>query len=307
MDSFLIGVGAQKSATSWLADCLKKHPDIHMFPWKEAHYWDAIALPNRNGVVKMIDERIRDGRRSLRAKISISLRMGRHATRNRALHLQRALALRDEPDYYKYRELLMIGYRGQQVVGEFTPAYAMLDRTMFRKMRCVHPNTKFVFLMRDPVSRHISSVKQLHADKEILKLDGGKATDRAFRSRCLLLAREKTSAIYRRGDYKRTIEELEAAVEPASIFYGFYETIMSQSEMRRLARFVGVSGFSGDARQRVNAAKMSFSAEEEAFLASLTEALGGVYDFVRARFGSQVPPSWRKSPLAGSRDRPGRV
>lgn len=34
-----IGIGAQKAATSWLSECLRAHPAIHMSPEKELHFF----------------------------------------------------------------------------------------------------------------------------------------------------------------------------------------------------------------------------------------------------------------------------
>ena len=35
-----IGIGVQKAGTSWLAKCLNEHPEIHIHPKKEAHYFN---------------------------------------------------------------------------------------------------------------------------------------------------------------------------------------------------------------------------------------------------------------------------
>ena len=42
---FLI-VGAQKAGSSWLADCLRRHPDVYILP-REVHYFDVDAHFNR--------------------------------------------------------------------------------------------------------------------------------------------------------------------------------------------------------------------------------------------------------------------
>ncbi len=39
-----IGIGAQKSATSWIAECLRQHPDIHISPEKELHFFSTDAF-----------------------------------------------------------------------------------------------------------------------------------------------------------------------------------------------------------------------------------------------------------------------
>lgn len=37
-----IGIGAQKSGTTWLDACLREHPDIFLHPIKEVHFFDRI-------------------------------------------------------------------------------------------------------------------------------------------------------------------------------------------------------------------------------------------------------------------------
>ena len=44
-DSFFVGIGAQKAATSWLADYLDGHPQVGFSPIKELHYFDAVYCP----------------------------------------------------------------------------------------------------------------------------------------------------------------------------------------------------------------------------------------------------------------------
>jgi hypothetical protein len=36
-----LGIGAQKSGTTWLADNLGRHPEVFLAPEKELHYWNA--------------------------------------------------------------------------------------------------------------------------------------------------------------------------------------------------------------------------------------------------------------------------
>ena len=35
-----IGIGAEKSATTWIFECLREHPEIYMAPKKNINYFD---------------------------------------------------------------------------------------------------------------------------------------------------------------------------------------------------------------------------------------------------------------------------
>lgn len=39
-----IGIGAQKAATSWIAECLREHPELYVSPGKEVHFFSTDAL-----------------------------------------------------------------------------------------------------------------------------------------------------------------------------------------------------------------------------------------------------------------------
>ena len=41
----LVGIGAQKAGTTWLARYLEHHPEAYVSPIKELHYFDAPRSP----------------------------------------------------------------------------------------------------------------------------------------------------------------------------------------------------------------------------------------------------------------------
>ena len=42
IENFFVGIGAQKSGTTWLARMLAGHPDVFVTPVKEIHYFDHV-------------------------------------------------------------------------------------------------------------------------------------------------------------------------------------------------------------------------------------------------------------------------
>ena len=44
-NTLLLCIGAQKAGTTWLADYLRDHPEVHLPPVKEVHFFDARFAP----------------------------------------------------------------------------------------------------------------------------------------------------------------------------------------------------------------------------------------------------------------------
>ena len=63
--TLLFGIGATKAGTSWLHAWLSGHPEVHLWPHKELHYFDAL---DDGRVMQQIDH-ICERRATLRARM----------------------------------------------------------------------------------------------------------------------------------------------------------------------------------------------------------------------------------------------
>ena len=193
-----------------------------------------------------------------------------------------------DPSVDRYLRRLMRGHRGEPVVGEATPDYAALGEGAFRRMAALHPDTRFVFVMRDPVERLWSSVRHRyrthiredHALGDRIRADFARALDPA-------------RGAFRMGDYARTIGALEAAVGPARVHCMFYETMRSEEEISRLGAFLGVGEIPFEPERRVNAGTRVGVSPDPAALARAREIFDPVYAYVGRRFAAAVPDAWR--------------
>lgn len=275
-------IGAQKAGTTWLYDALRANPQVHFCKNKELHYFDVIlgraklALLNR---VTMAG--------NLAAKLE-----NRTGQQNRHTLKQ----LRDVTDlltiytgsadnHTPYLTYLLRRYRNQPVVCDITPSYALLSRKDFANMAAVG-NTRFGFIMRDPVERMWSQIRMAVSSMIV--------TDEDFEPACIahaqtLIDTGHLSKIVR-ADYRKTITELEAAVPAAHIKYLFYEDLFAPETMQDLCRFLDIDPMAADGATRSNqgrCAEMPDSIRQE-----LETAFAWQYGFIRDRFGDAVPASW---------------
>ena len=281
-------VGAQKAGTSWLAGVLARHPLCHMPRDKELHYWTMVQRP----ITPPDFEARRDYLRWAQRRLALSLLRPSPGRVRGALWVvrraRRELATLRDPSAERYVRLLMRGHRGQPVAGEATPEYATLGAEAFRQMAALHPDTRFILVMRDPVDRLWSSIRHrfrtdirsTEALAPLIREAFAEALDPARRT-------------FRLGDYAATIEALEAAVGPERVHCMFFETMRSRAEMDRLGAFLGIGPIPFEAERRVNGGTRDALRPDPATLARAREALDPVYRYVGERFAPAVPDAWR--------------
>lgn len=148
-----LGIGAQKSATTWLDENLRKHPDIWMPPIKELHYFD--RLPESGS-----GEKIRKRSFINTYKKKLKKRENRKPIFKRALE-----TIFKEPStiywlykyFYKnpgdswYLDLFKPGKN--RIKGEITPEYSILNDEKIKHIKNVLPDAKIIFLIRNPIDR----------------------------------------------------------------------------------------------------------------------------------------------------------
>lgn len=127
-------VGAQKAGTSWLYKQLKAHPDTYSIK-KEYHYWDRRLAPYTAWDKMGFPE---DDRRN---------------------EAESAMFLAGPDDHSVYWRYISENAPDGALVVDFTPSYALCSADTFREMSELHPNSKFIFVLRDPVQRLWSGIR----------------------------------------------------------------------------------------------------------------------------------------------------
>ncbi len=262
MDYFVV-IGAQKAGTSWLHRQLRRHPEVHLPRWKELHYFDVARPPYQTNFTGWFLDAARK-----------ALAQERYEWVDNLLEVA-ALPYTDN-DGTAYRAYLERGVKPRsRIVGEITPAYAILDESGFQHMHDVLAGPRVVFLMRDPVERLWSQARMR-----------GREPDAEALQRPVL-----APANWARCDYRQTITRLESVFPPELIHYGFYEDLFTADALGGIADFFGVSRrWDWDFDERVRKGTDVPLREPGA---ALLDQLLPVYEFVRGRFGDRVPATWR--------------
>jgi hypothetical protein len=197
---YFIGIGAQKSGTTWLYKRLQELPDLKLPLIKELHYFDrdnSYPSPNilstnrssKNEAYKIIRHSI------IRIKFKSAL----------WLYKWHFSEINDR--WY----LDLLGKNG--IRGEITPSYAILTREDIQRMKSILPNAKIVFLVRNPIERawshylHYLKINNL-STQSISPLDFIVTNNQVLRS-----------------DYRKTLNNYSSIFDQNQILIGFFDAI----------------------------------------------------------------------------------
>lgn len=272
------GIGAQKAGTSWLHSYLNKHPEACVPPGKELHYWTRMEKGT-----DFITERLRE-----------RVKAARKEKNPRAKQLRNRLKMLETKDegHTLYADALFKRYDGQKAVGEITPDYAELSKETFAFISGLNPDTRFIFLMRDPIERLHSSMRKR------LRGSGEGERDREIDDEQILLELKKVlsrknPAALNRSRYDQTIERLEASVPSEKIGLFFYEDVFSKRNVDDICDFLSISRMPGDFDMQVNRGNPTGKEFDSAFRAVAMEYLKPTYDRMSERFGDRLPDAWK--------------
>ena len=271
MGAFLLGVGCQRSGSTWLYDRLCDHPQADFGPTKELHVLDALFVPEMK---RWYDRVFVDVLHHARAPHDVPLRRG-HATVAASL-----LDLGQYFDHFHYRLLRSPGVR---LVGDLTPAYAGLPVAALELVRDAFAHRgvelKVLFVLRDPVERCWSQVRLVRRDNPAHKLPACEADH--------LRARYTTPACTMRTRYDHTLARLEAVFPAEALHVALYEQLHTEAGIERLCAFLGIDPFVGGLAERVHASPKGASIPD-ALREEIAAFYRPVYEDARRRFGAEV-------------------
>lgn len=247
MKTFLLGVGCQKGGTSWLHQYLSAHPACDFGFRKEYHVFDELwrrDLPESGNFERHALEELA----TLAGAAAGRLPAERAAGDRRLEEALRLVSFHLDPaQYAAYFDALFSGSETVRVVGDITPSYSGLSAENFTTIRRLLGDRGFrvkaVFLMRDPVERIYSQMRMNARSGPFSGSDPVALFNQRFQS----------PGVEMRTRYESTLTALARAFDPADVFYGFYETLFTDSELHRLTGFLGIAPAPADFALRVNA------------------------------------------------------
>lgn len=219
-----VGIGAQRSGTSWLYRNLGACAGVWLPPVKELHYFDEIrGRP-------LFNERYRKHRGIVltRYRRALAERDFRGLTPAWDFHFLVRL-----PNDRWYRRLFWP--RGGRICGEITPAYGTLEEATVEQIGRLLPQLRIVFLMRDPVERSWSQAR-----KDLPRVLGRPIERVAVED---LLSWFDGPWCQLRSNYLRTLRIWQNVFGPHALHVEYYESIRQEPEalVGRVKEFLGVT------------------------------------------------------------------
>jgi hypothetical protein len=273
---FVLGLGAQRAATTWLWWYLRQHEETDLGALKEYHVWDAVGVSGL-GYFSHVSPlaRLRRGL-ARRGRGRVGSRLARRP-RRRGADLLRERLQRDPEQYFDYFAGLL-ARDGVRLTADITPSYCALDAETLGRIRegfrARGIDVRVVYLMRDPVERCRSAVMLRRHAARVPPLRGLERELRRY-----AVGRQARL----RTDYPRTLAAIDAAFDPEQVFLGFYETLFTAEEVERLSRFLGIEPAVDLALNRVHGIQESEPLSPRT-TAYVREAYADVYAACAERF-----------------------
>ncbi len=207
-----IGIGAQKSGTTWLHRNLHAHPQLWL-PRKEVHYFDKKMDDDSSVLSRLRGKSAEDAR--WRAQTWHWLKI--NTLRKPSLReLRWTLKYYMRPYNDRWYGEIFEPKRGR-IAGEITPAYSVLGKEKVAHVRELVPEAKLIFMMRNPVERAWSQAVMSFDKKEKGSAESASEEE--------LLKRFGRTSSRLLTDYLRTLENWGAFYPKEQIFVGFLEDV----------------------------------------------------------------------------------
>ncbi len=283
----MFGIGATRAGTTWLYRYLRAHPQCHLRAVKELHWFNTHESGRFDGRVATL-EKVRDrvaddlSRAQAGGRGTVAALQTRLRDHDALIELTRARAGHDA-----YLDWISAGQGADtRLVGDITPAYALLSEASLRVMQGLRQSVRFVLILRDPLERLWSNIRQSVGRKAA---DADTLRRKSLRALRQYLAGEN-AAIAARADYQGILQRLDRALDPRNLHLEFHERLFSDAAIRRLTGFLGIDHMPAPLERRVHAAAPLTLDPDLA--AAARARLEPQYAFMRNRFGSDLPPEW---------------
>lgn len=274
-----LGIGAQKSGTTWLHDNLARHPEIWMPPVKEMHYLDHLP-PNLLKRLLSRKQWLRTARAHLRHCLGEALKGGSRAELDWALRY--CLSPRDD----RWYGALFPEIPGK-VTGEVCPGYARMPEERVAEVRALMPDIKIVYLLRNPVERAWSALA-MHFREHYAGIDTIPEAE--------IEARLRKAKAWRHGEYLLNLAGWEAHYPAEQILIGFFDELAADPAglLRRILAFLGVDSSEAALPAEVARASNPGRGEQvpERFERVLARALVAEVRALDARFANPHTHRW---------------
>ncbi|MFZ2725013.1 MAG: sulfotransferase [Methylococcaceae bacterium] len=273
---YIIGIGAQKSGTSWLADYLSNHPKVLVPPYKELHFFDSIyqAQPQLCGGLE---------RKVLNTFIELAHKIRANDIVNQTPRFKRFMKLAERAricgDIERYRDYFAFyAKNNESIFCEVTPEYSLLTADGYRAIKGLADDVRLVFLIRNPVDRFWSAVRmwaKSHPDYDV------PANFEIFLNR---------QHYFLSTDYGNTLKTVYEVFPKERVFVQFYEHLFNSDVIEQLCQFCDIEFIAPDTEKRVlEGIPLPLTPEMRK---RIYQQFAHVYQWAETEFNSALPKSW---------------
>lgn len=292
--TLLLGIGAQKSGTTWMYDYLSNHPDCHFRPIKELHYFNAICgdipMPVHEKRIQRFEELAARQKRDWYRHPVRYLK-----TRKRVATLRDYTAIRpgEDGDHSDYFNFLCEGRGARKVVVDITPVYMALDGHRYEEMLEITEDVRFLLMLRDPADRLWS---QIRMDAGNVVGQGEEFEAKALKMVDRFLKGNKENANLR-SDYAAALDNLFHTIPEDKRHVIFYENLFRSEHgaetLRGVTDFIGIAPKDGALGKQVFTGK-SLKLDEDRLTRVIRE-LQPQYEFCNRFFEGRIPERWKQN------------
>lgn len=282
----VICIGAEKTATSFLHRCAEKTENVCTSAVKEVHFFNKEYMyPSKRFVGRSRRQLLSAIKRNAISSLLFDREAYGEIRRSYLLNKLRSGRKFNLDTYVKY---MCCDYSMQDVVFEATPMYCTLGVDIFEYIGTIHPDTRILLSLRDPVDRAWSSAKYSLRQK----VERGECSREDVIAVFEKFISDPSSYVYRQSNYLEMFEKLDQAGMWDKTHVCFMENLSTEVEQNKISECFGTA-VNLQIDERVNVHNQHV-AEETSVLEQAADTFGDVYDAVRSRFGDRVPDGWRR-------------
>jgi hypothetical protein len=280
MKTFLLGCGAQKAGTTWLANSLGSSPEYWNGGIKEwrfwKHYFDRnYRLSQLHIMKKELQEHPNPDRRLKNTKFK---------WRFSALKSPESVLQNISDDF--------IAKANVKVLGDMTPSNGTLDTNEFAYIKdYFHKRgiaVKPLLIMRDPFERIWSAVRMVIGNRYPAEFQN----NQQFICQ-LLLEKYRLKNVERRTRYEYIIRNLENVFDKKDICYEFSEQLFSQDGLDRVTNHLGISKLVVDLDSPNPSPKLAVVPDQ--IKLEIISYYKDTYLTILKKFGDDAKYLWRES------------
>ena len=216
-----LGIGVQKSASSWLWSMLKEHDAIWMPPRKELHYFDrSLTYPSPSFLAtdKLSDRLNSNEPHNKLFQNKLSSELGTRVDNSQKdIEWYSNYFLGTYSDKW-YKSLFKEG--DGKIKGEITPAYSILKKEDIEHLKELFPALKVILILRNPIDRAWSQAR-FYMTRNSFNIDSDIDELKKF-----IDSEIQTT----RGDYLNMIKSWSSVFSEKNFFIGFYDELIEDKE-----------------------------------------------------------------------------